>query len=509
MLDHDFSVAAYNLEPELTASAVEASGGRLLATASLAELAGALQRPRKIMLMIKAGEPVDMVLGQLKPLLDQGDIVIDGGNSWYLDTRRREQEYAGAGFRFFGVGVSGGEEGARHGPSLMPGGDSAAYQLIRPVFEAIAARTDSGACVTHVGPDGAGHFVKMVHNGIEYADMQFIAEAYHILAAIGGLTPDRLSQVFADWNRGPLESYLIEITAKILARRDPQGSGYLVDSVLDRAGQKGTGLWTAQVALTLGVPIPGIAAAIDARVLSSMKDERLRAAKVLQGPPADASPLARMLHQSPTATAQEHALSGFRSVGVLDIASTMPARSSVAKASHDALLNRLATSTGATCGLDTAELIRQVHGALYAAKIAAYAQGMALIAAGSREYDWSVNLREMARIWKGGCIIRARFLDTIMQAYEHNAQLDNLLLDAPIRSIVQQQQLSWRKVVCLAQLHGVPVPGISASLAYYDSYRAARLPQNLTQAQRDAFGAHTYQRTDDPDGPFVHSNWLE
>jgi 6-phosphogluconate dehydrogenase len=449
ILDHGFSVAAYNLEPELTASAVEASGGRLLATASLAELAGALQRPRKIMLMIKAGEPVDMVLGQLKPLLDQGDIVIDGGNSWYLDTRRREQEYADAGFRFFGAGVSGGEEGARHGPSLMPGGDSAAYQLIRPVFEAIAARTDSGACVTHVGPDGAGHFVKMVHNGIEYADMQFIAEAYHILAAVGGLTPDRLSQVFAEWNRGALESYLIEITAKILARRDPQGSGYLVDSVLDRAGQKGTGLWTAQVALTLGVPIPGIAAAIDARVLSSMKDERLRAAKVLQGPPADASPA------------------------------------------------------------DTAELIRQVHGALYAAKIAAYAQGMALIAAGSRKYDWAVNLREMARIWKGGCIIRARFLDTIMQAYEHNAQLDNLLLDEHIRSIVQQQQLSWRKVACLAQLHGVPVPGISASLAYYDSYRAARLPQNLTQAQRDAFGAHTYQRSDDPDGPFVHSNWLE
>lgn len=449
ILDRDFSVAAYNLEPELTTQAVLESGGKLRATKSLEDLVGVLERPRKIMMMIKAGEPVDIVLGKLRPLLDEGDIVVDGGNSWYEDTQRREKEYADTGLRFFGVGVSGGEEGARHGPSLMPGGDSDAYEHIRPIYEAIAAKTDSGACVTHVGPDGAGHFVKMVHNGIEYADMQFIAEAYHILSAIGGLTPDALSQVFANWNRGPLESFLIEITAKILSVRDDQGDGFLVDSVLDRAGQKGTGRWTAQVALTLGVPIPGIAAAIDARVLSSMKDERVRASKVLSGPAA-----------------------------------------------------------GAYQG-DTKELIRAVHDALYAAKVAAYAQGMSLIAAGSHKYGWSVDLREMARIWKGGCIIRARFLDTIMKAYEHNAQLANLLLDEEIRSSVEKCQVAWRKMVCLAQQHGVPVPGISASLAYFDSYRSARLPQNMTQAQRDAFGAHTYQRVDDPGGRFLHSNWLD
>ena len=449
ILDHDFSVAVYNLEPELTARAVLESGGRLRATESLEELVGTLQRPRKIMMMIKSGEPVDIVLGKLKSVLDEGDIVVDGGNSWYEDSRRREKEYADAGLRFFGTGVSGGEEGARHGPSLMPGGDSEAYEHIRPIFEAIAAKTDSGACVTHVGPDGAGHFVKMVHNGIEYADMQFIAEAYHVLSAIGGLTPDVLSQVFANWNRGPLESFLIEITAKILSVRDDRGDGFLIDSVLDRAGQKGTGLWTAQVALTLGVPIPGITAAIDARVLSSMKDERVRASKVLQGPAA-----------------------------------------------------------GAYQG-DTEELIQAVHDALYAAKVTAYAQGMSLIAAGSHEYGWSVDLREMARIWKGGCIIRARLLDTIMKAYEHNAQLDNLLLDEEIRPSVERCQIAWRKVVGLAQQHGVPVPGISATLAYFDSYRLARLPQNMTQAQRDAFGAHTYQRVDDPEGRFFHSNWLK
>ena len=449
ILDHGFSVAGFNREPSLTARAVAESGDRLRATNSLEALVGALERPRKIMMMIKAGEPVDSVLGQLKPLLDEGDIIVYGGNSWYEDTRRREKEYAAAGLRFFGVGVSGGEDGARHGPSLMPGGDSDAYEQLRPIFEAIAAKTDSGACVTHVGPDGAGHFVKMVHNGIEYADMQFIAEAYHILSAIGGLTPDALSQVFTDWNRGPLESFLIEITAKLLSVRDDNGDGFLVDSVLDRAGQKGTGRWTAQVALSLGVPIPGIAAAIDARVLSSMKNERVRASKILHGPAIGA------------------------------------------------------------CQGDIEELTQAVHDALYAAKVTAYAQGMSLIAEGSRKYGWSINLREMARIWKGGCIIRARFLDTIMKAYEHDALLDNLLLDEEMRLSIEKRQAALRKVICLAQQHGVPVPGLSASLAYFDSYRSARLPQNLTQAQRDAFGAHTYQRVDDPDGQFLHSNWLD
>jgi len=288
ILDHDYSVAGYNLEPELTEQAVSESGNRLRATESLEGLVGALERPRKMMMMIKAGAPVDIVLGKLKPLLDKGDIVVDGGNSWYEDTRRREKDYADAGLRFLGVGVSGGEEGARHGPSLMPGGDKEAYEYIRAVFVAIAAKTDSGACVTYVGPDGAGHFVKMVHNGIEYADMQFIAEAYHLLSALGRLKPDALSRVFAEWNQGPLESFLIEITAKILSVRDDESDGFLIDSVLDRAGQKGTGRWSKQVALTLNVPIPGITAAIDARVLSSMKDERVHAAKILHGPAASA-----------------------------------------------------------------------------------------------------------------------------------------------------------------------------------------------------------------------------
>jgi 6-phosphogluconate dehydrogenase len=449
ILDHGFSVAAYNLEPEMTVAAVAESAGRLQATESLEQLVDKLQRPRKIMMMIKAGKPVDIVLAQLKPLLEPGDIVVDGGNSWYEDSRRREKEYADAGLSFFGVGVSGGEEGARHGPSLMPGGDRAAYQQIRPVFEAIAAKTDSGACVTYVGPDGAGHFVKMVHNGIEYADMQFIAEAYHILSSVGGLKPDRLSQVFSQWNRGPLESYLIEITAKILSVHDAEGEGFLLDHVLDRAGQKGTGRWTAQVALSLGVAIPGIAAAIDARVLSSMKKERVRAAGILVGPTASVE------------------------------------------------------------SIDTDKLIEQVHDALYAAKIAAYAQGMSLIAAGSKEYGWSIKLREMARIWKGGCIIRARFLDTIMNAFDRNESLENLMLDEEIHCCMESRQMTWRQLVSMAQQQGIPVPGMSATLAYYDSYRTARLPQNLTQAQRDAFGAHTYQRSDDPDGAFVHSEWLD
>ena len=449
LIDHDYAVAGYNLEPELTAKAVEESGGKLVATDSLEGLVSVLDRPRKIMMMIKAGEPVDIVLNKLKPLLDEGDIVIDGGNSYYEDTRRREKDYAEHGLRFFGIGVSGGEEGARHGPSLMPGGDPEAYEHIRPMLEAIAATTDSGACVTHVGPDGAGHFVKMVHNGIEYADMQLIAEAYHILSAIGGLKPDALSKVFADWNSGPLESFLVEITAKIFSVCDDRTNGFLIDSVLDRAGQKGTGLWTVQVSLTLGVPVPGIAAALDARALSGMKDERVRAAEVLRGP--------------------THG----------DYEGSIP------------------------------ELIKTVHDALYAAKIAAYAQGMALIAAGSREYNWSINMGEMARIWKGGCIIRARLLDTIMKAYENIGALDNLLLDKELRSSIEKCQPAWRKVVCLTHHYGVPMPGISASLSYFDSYRSIHLPQNLTQAQRDAFGAHTYQRLEDPSGPSVHSEWLE
>ena len=446
--DHDTRVMVYNREPKTMEAAVAESGGKLHGARSLEELVGALEKPRKIMMMIKAGKPVDIVLEQLEPLLDKGDIVIDGGNSWYEDTRRREKDYASAGLRFFGVGVSGGEDGARHGPSLMPGGDKQAYQAIKPVFEAIAAKTDSGPCVTHVGPDGAGHFVKMVHNGIEYADMQFIAEAYHVLKDLGGLSPEALAEVFGEWNRGPLESFLIEITARIFSVRDPEGDGFLVDQVLDKAGQKGTGRLTAQVALEHGVAIPSIAAAIDARVLSSQKAERERASKVLSGP--------------------------------------RPER----------------------LGGDVKGLVRQVHDALYAAKIVAYAQGMDLIGTVSRELEWDIAMREIARIWKGGCIIRARFLDTIMQAYERKPGLPNLLLDGDLRDGVESRQGAWREVVGLAQKNGIPVSGMATGLAYFDSYRSVDLPQNLTQAQRDAFGAHTYQRKDDASGPFTHTDWL-
>ncbi|MGB6992118.1 MAG: NADP-dependent phosphogluconate dehydrogenase, partial [Thermoanaerobaculia bacterium] len=326
VLDHGYTVAGYNRSPESLALAVEESGGRLVGARSLAELVDGLERPRKIMMMVKAGDPVDAVMGQLEPLLEPGDIVIDGGNSWYLDTRRREKQYAEAGLRFFGVGVSGGEEGARYGPSIMPGGDREAYQSIRPIFESIAARTDSGPCVTYVGPDGAGHFVKMVHNGIEYADMQFIAEVYDLLRRIGCLEPEALAEVFGRWNRGRLESFLIEITAEILTVRDEKTGGFLIDQVLDKAGQKGTGRWTVQVALELGVPVPSIAAAIDARVLSSLKEKRRVASGILRGP--DASPV----------------------------------------------------------NSDADELVEKSHDALYAAKIVAYAQGMDLIGAASEEY---------------------------------------------------------------------------------------------------------------------------
>jgi 6-phosphogluconate dehydrogenase len=443
--DRGFEVAVWNREPEGTERAVRESSGRLRPTVTLAELVAALERPRRIMMMIRAGTPVDAVLDSLQPLLDAGDIVIDGGNSWFEDTRRREQRMARHGVKFVGVGVSGGEEGARNGPSLMPGGDAEAYERIRPVLEAIAAKTAHGACVTHVGADGAGHFVKMVHNGIEYADMQFIAEAYHVLAELLGLDPPALAQTFAAWNEGPLESFLIEITAQIFQREDPKSGGWLVDQVLDKAGQKGTGKWTAQVALDLGVSVPSIAAAIDARVLSSMKGERERYAPLLAGP-----------------------------------------------------------NKGRAAGIT----VDDVRDALLAAKVGAYAQGMALIQAGAAQYEWKISPKEIARIWTGGCIIRAQFLETMMRAWERDPTLPNLLVDETIRRDLAERQAPWRRVVAAAVSAGVPVPGMAASLAYYDALRTARLPQNLVQAQRDAFGAHTYQRVDDPDGAAVHSEWL-
>jgi 6-phosphogluconate dehydrogenase len=445
--EHGFPVAVWNMETEWVDRFIKKSDGKkFTGTKTLQDFTKSLARPRRILIMIKAGDPVDQTLEKLAPLLEQGDIVIDGGNSWFKDTQRREASMRTKNLNFFGMGVSGGEEGARHGPSLMPGGARDAYEHVKPILQGIAAKTDSGACVTYVGPDGAGHFVKMVHNGIEYGDMQLIAEAYDILRKALGIGAAELADIFSEWNRGPLESYLIEITSQIFTAVDPETRKPLVDQILDKAGQKGTGKWTAQVALDLAVPIPTIAAAIDARVLSSMKEERVSASQNLQGP----------------------------------------------KVSYSG---------------DKKELISAVREALYASKICSYAQGMSLIGGGSNEYKWKIDLKEMARIWKGGCIIRARFLDTIMQAYERQPNLPNLLLDPEFLSRISAAQAPWRKIVSLAATNGIPIPAMSASLAYFDSYRSANLPQNLTQAQRDFFGAHTYERADKPGKGFVHSDW--
>jgi 6-phosphogluconate dehydrogenase len=373
-------------------------------------------------------------------------VLIDGGNSWFEDTRRREAALRPAGIHFVGCGVSGGEEGARFGPSLMPGGSGESWNIIRDVLEAIAAKTEAGACVTHVGPDGAGHFVKMVHNGIEYADMQLIAESWDVLRRGLGLTAPETADVFEKWNDGPLASFLTELTARVCRTVDPDTKQPLVDVVMDKAGQKGTGKWTAQVALDLAVAIPTIAAAIDARVLSSLKDERVAASKALSGP-------------TPNPPAQA----------------------------------------------ERSQLIDDLRDALYAARICAYAQGMALIRAGANTYQWHINLAEIGRIWKGGCIIRARLLDPVRRAFETKPDLVNLLLDGAIRDGIEHAQGGWRRIVTRAAETGIPMLAHSSALGYFDSYRTARLPQSLTQAQRDAFGAHTYERTDRPGA--VHSEW--
>ncbi len=448
--DHGFTVAVWNREWEKAQKfCADNPDKKITAKQSLEEFVQQLERPRRIMLMIKAGAPVDEMIDKLLPLLSEGDVVIDGGNSWFKDTQGRAHRLIERKLHFVGAGVSGGEDGARFGPSLMPGGTPESWETMREIFNAISAKSDSGPCVTYCGSDGAGHFVKMVHNGIEYGDMQLIAEAYDALRRGLGLGADEIAEIFEDWNRGPLQSFLIEITATIFRVRDPESGGPLVDKVLDKAGQKGTGKWTAQVALDLGVPIPTIAAAIDARVLSSMKDERVAASQLL-GSPVDSQPAAA----------------------------------------------------------DRKQFISDVHDALYAAKICSYAQGFALMQAGSREWKWSLNLREIARIWKAGCIIRAAFLDSIMRAYERRADVPNLLLDDAFRDDLRRVQPAWRRAVGRAQASGIAVPAFAASLAYFDSYRTANLPQNLTQAQRDFFGAHTYQRNDKAaDTPFVHTDW--
>ncbi len=447
--EHGFAVAVFNRTWVKTAEFLAANrGNKLLGVRSYGELAAALEKPRRILLMVKAGDPVDQAMGELAPHLSPDDVVIDGGNSLFHDTRRREAAWKQKGLCFVGCGISGGEEGARHGPSLMPGGDRAAYERLRPVLEAIAAKTASGACVTWCGPDGAGHFVKMVHNGIEYGDMQLIAEAYDVLRKGLGLGAKELAAVFRKWNEGPLDSFLIEITAKIFEKVDDETRKPLVDLVLDKAGQKGTGRWTVETALDVGVPIPTITAAIDARVLSSMKEQRLAASRLLAGPPA-------------------RKLAG-----------------------------------------DAASWTQSVHDALYAAKICAYAQGMSLLRAASDAHAWNVDLSELARIWTGGCIIRARFLDVIRQAFMKEPALASLLLDADFRGRTEAAMPGLRKVVAAAAELGIPVPAFAASLAWYDSSRSASLPQNLTQAQRDAFGAHTFERVDRPERGAIHSEWL-
>ncbi|HEU4521725.1 MAG TPA: NADP-dependent phosphogluconate dehydrogenase [Thermoanaerobaculia bacterium] len=445
--EQGFRVAVWNLEPDWTDRFMEANGGKgFVAARTFGELTAAVERPRRILMMISAGKPVDQTIDSLLPFLDEGDVLIDGGNSWFRDTQERSRRLEAKGIHFVGAGISGGEDGARHGASLMPGGTNTAWRLIAPVFEAIAARTDAGACVTHVGPDGSGHFVKMVHNGIEYGSMQLIAEAYDVLRRGARLEALQLADLFDQWNRGPLESFLVEITARILRVRDPETGDPLVEKVVDKAGQKGTGKWTAQVALDLGIPVPTISSAIDSRFLSSLKSERVQAAEILSSP--DGSPA-------------EPSLSA------------------------------------------------DVHDALLASTVCCFAQGFALMRNGSTEWNWNIELREIARIWMGGCIIRARVLEAIRGAFQTDHDLPNLLVAPELRDILSRSEAGWRRAVTYAQRNGLAVPAMAASLAYYDGYRTAALPQNLTQAQRDLFGAHTYQRNDKgADPPFVHSDWL-
>ena len=395
-----------------------------------------------MIILVKAGAPVDETIAGLMEHMEAGDIIIDGGNEWYENTERRAKEVAAKGILYMGMGVSGGEEGARNGPSMMPGGDRAAYDRVRPIVEKVAAQVNDGPCVTFVGPGGSGNFVKMVHNGIEYGDMQLISEAYDILKTVGGLSVAELQSVFAAWNAGELSSFLVEITAAILAREDDQkpGGGPLVERIKDKTGMKGTGKWTVQQGAELAVAVPTIAASLDARCMSGLLDERLAAAKVLEA------------------------------------AGVAPPKASP--------------------GVDKDALVADVRAALFASKICSYAQGMNLIRAKSSEQGWGLNLGEMARIWKGGCIIRAAFLDDIRAAYARNPGLASLWVDPEVSAGLAQRQAAWRRVVALGVSSGVAVPGMSASLAYFDTYRRGRLPANLIQAQRDYFGSHTYERTD-------------
>ena len=423
-----------------------AAGKNITGAHSLTDLVAALKKPRQIIMMVKAGPAVDDLIRQLLPLLELGDVLIDGGNSYFPDTARRVSEVEARGLFYVGAGISGGEEGALKGPSIMPGGSAAAWPIVRPILQEIAAQVDGTPCCHWIGPGGAGHFVKMVHNGIEYGDMQLIGEAYALLKGALGMTPPELRDVFAAWNKTELDSYLMEITARIFERKDSESGNYLVDRILDTAGQKGTGRWTSQTALELGVPLTLITEAVFARGMSALKDQRVAASKLLKGPRAK-------------------------------------------------------------FGGDRAKFIEDIRRALYASKICSYAQGFAMMRAADAAYSWKLEPGTIALLWRGGCIIRAQFLNRIKEAYDRQPDLPNLLLDRYFKKAVAGAQAGWRRVVREAVKLGIPAPTFSAALAYFDSYRCAQLPANLLQAQRDFFGAHTYERIDKPRGQFIHSDW--
>lgn len=450
--ENGFRVAVYNRSYQKTKELIseisgeaseEALRNNLEGFQTLEEFVEALELPRKIIMMVKAGDAVDDTIRQLLPLLSKGDILMDGGNSYYLDTIRRSAELEELGIHYLGTGISGGEEGARKGPAIMPGGRREAYELLEPVLTAISAKVEGEPCSTYIGENGAGHFVKMVHNGIEYADMQLISEAYQIMKKVLGLTAPELQEVFAEWNKGELNSYLIDITADIFKMKDTETDHYLVDMILDVAGQKGTGKWTGQISLDLGVPVPTITAAVYERYLSAMKEERVDAGKLMTGP--------------------------------------------------ENTENR------------SREFVESIRRALYASKIMAYAQGFGLLRAASQQYGWKLRCGDIAKIFRGGCIIRAQFLNQISRAYEKNPDLINLMLEDYFKNIINEYQKDWREVIITAILGGISVPAFSSSLAYFDSYRCGELPMNLLQAQRDYFGAHTYERID-REGIY-HTNW--
>jgi 6-phosphogluconate dehydrogenase len=443
-----YRVAVFNRTTEKTRKFAEnrAKGKNIIPCYSMEEFAASLEVPRKAIVMVKAGPAVDDMIAQLKPHLQKGDIIIDGGNSYFPDTERRSKELLEEGFLYIGTGVSGGESGALWGPSIMPGGPRQAYDQLKDILIKISAKVDGEPCVSYIGPRGAGHYVKMVHNGIEYGDMQLISEAYDIMHRVLSLKAGKLHKIFAEWNKGELSSYLIEITAEIFTKTDPDTGKPLVDLILDKAGQKGTGKWTSQNALDLGSPIPTINSAVEARIISAYKDERVAASRLIKGP--------RIKFKG-----------------------------------------------------DPDKLIDSVRQALYASKICSYAQGMALLRTASHEYGYDLDYKECARIWRGGCIIRARFLDLIRQAFERRPDLPNLLVDEFFRKEVESRQKAWRYVVKTAVESGIPALAMGGSLAYFDAYRSERLPANLIQAQRDFFGAHTYERVDKP-GTF-HTEWQE